>query len=191
MWPHHSLIYLQRLYFSIKLPSEIWGLHVFQGNTIQPSMVRPLPSPMNIMSISKILSLHSNIRQRFNPKNSMNSKSQIWSSISSEGLQSHHLNYLRMVVYPRAEFSFHTPVKLGSELIIPLSPLHLLSLAPFSMPSFYFKYLHSCVINFLLSLKHMPGINHILKWLKEMLPWWAQMVKNPPTMQETCVWFLG
>lgn len=118
MWPHHSLIYLQRLYFSIKLPSEIWGLHVFQGNTIQPSMVRPLPSPMNIMSISKILSLHSNIRQRFNPKNSMNSKSQIWSSISSEGLQSHHLNYLRMVVYPRAEFSFHTPVKLGSELII-------------------------------------------------------------------------
>ena len=83
------------------------------------------------------------------------------------------------------------PVKLGSELIVPLSPPHLLSLAPFSMPSFYFKYLHSCLINFLLSLKHMPGVNHVLKWLKEMLPWWAQMVKNPPAIQETCVWFLG
>ena len=77
------------------------------------------------------------------------------------------------------------PVKLGSELIVPLSPPHLLSLAPFSMPSFYFKYLHSCLINFLLSLKHMPGVNHVLKWLKEMLPWWAQTVKNPPAMQET------
>ena len=141
-------------------------------NPVQSALC-PNP-PKNVQPISKIHSPHSNIPQRFNPKNSINSKSQIWSKYQLKRSPISPFKYSKSgvgetldMVHPGAEFlSFHTPVKLGNESVVPLSP-HLLSLAPFSIPSFYFKYLHSCFINFLLILKHMLGMNHIVTWLKE------------------------
>ena len=81
------------------------------------------------------------------------------------------------------------PVKLGSELICPLLICYLWFHSQCLLSTSSTCIHETC--NFLLSLKYMPGVNHVLKWLKEMLPWWAQTVKNPPAMQETCVWFLG
>lgn len=56
-----------------------------------------------------------------------------------------------------------------------LCPLHLyIWLCSQCLLSFCFKYLLSCLINSLLTVGHVPGMNHMLKWPKERLKDWMK-----------------